>query len=196
MDNFSELKQVWLSADVNTLPTPAQAIKAIRLFRVKKIMRGIGLLLLSLLLAAVMVYVVIFYRSEMLLTRIGEVCMLIAILFLIISNTHSLKRAWQLKDRNNHDFISYLKELQVKKIGFHKRAQLIGFVFSSVGLALYLFEGVYRQQFLMIVAYFFLAVWILVNWFIIRPAAVRRKTRKLNKTIQRLETVEKQFTIN
>lgn len=196
MDNFSEIKQVWLTANTNNLPTPAAFVKTVKAYQKKKIMKNIELLLLAILLGAAMVYTVFFYESVMLTTRIGEGLMFIAIFILIISYAASIRKAWKLRDLNNYDFISYLKRAQIKHVNSRKWAQGVGFILASTGLALYIFEAVHEHSTWMVIAYCMLTLWLLINWFITRPAANRRKAKQLNEQIQRLEKLAEQFSDN
>ncbi len=193
MHDLSDIQNTWFTAKVNALPKASEVVKTIKRYRAKQIMKSTFLILLSLVLAMVMIYVVFFYQSNMLITRIGEILMLTAIFILISANAVSLTRISRSKNYSNNEFLNYLKQEQQRLLSFQKRTQATGFVLSSAGLLLYLFEGVYRQPGLMIVTYVFAILFILVCWFIVRPAAIKRKTKKLKQAIGKLETLSDQL---
>jgi Flp pilus assembly protein TadB len=196
MDNLNDIQKIWLSANVRDLPTSGEVVRTIKNYRTNQILRTVFVIFLSLVLGAVMVHVIFFYQSVLFVTRIGEALIFIAILFLISTNLVSLKRISGRKDFTNQEFIHYLKQQQQRQIQFHKKTQAIGFVLSSAGLLLYFFETVYQHWIWMIVAYVLLILFILACWFILRPAASKRKTNRLNETINKLENISNQFLNN
>jgi hypothetical protein len=194
MDNLNDIQKIWFTANVNGLPESGEVIKTIKNYHTRQFMKTLFLILMSLVLGSTMVYVVFFYQSTLLTTRIGEACILIAIFILLVTNIILLKKIPGRKDFSNNEFVNYLKHEQQRQIQFHKKTQAIGFALSSAGLLLYFFEMVYRQWVLMIIAYLLLILFILICWFIIRPASLRKKTKKLQGTIEKLEIISNQFS--
>jgi hypothetical protein len=193
MDNLNDLKKIWLTADTNHLPDSNEMMQLIKEYRNRKILKKIALVITALLLTALMIVVIFTYHSTMLSTRIGEVCMIIAGSILIATNTNSLRRVYKLKNCTNKEFIEHLEQARRGQINYYKKTQIIGFSFVSIGLLLYLFEGVYENIVLCITSYSLLIIWLLINWFVIRPKAYKRQTKKFNDILKKTETVSKQF---
>ena len=194
MDNFTDIKDIWLSANINALPGAGEMIKTIKRYRLKSIIKNISMVLLLLFMLAAMVWVVFVYKSHMITTRLGEACFFIAIFILLAIKADSLKRISAQKDYSNNSFIDFLKQEQQHQVNFFKRTQLIGFSFSAVGLLLYIFEEVHTDVIRMITGYSLLAIFFLAGWFIVRPIAIRKKTKKLNAMIEKLEGFSKQLS--
>jgi ferric-dicitrate binding protein FerR (iron transport regulator) len=79
MEAFKEIQQLWLTTNVKSLPEPEAVISMIRAHRRKQMIKsGIGIVI-GMALFGLMVWVVFGYNSLLLSTRIGEVCLLLAL---------------------------------------------------------------------------------------------------------------------
>ena len=193
MDNLNDLKKVWLTADTTRLPNPNEIKHVIKKYRNAKLQKKTAVIIVALLLTGIMVSVLFNYRSTMLITRIGEVCLIIAGIFLVVTNINSINRLYRYNDFSNKDFIEFLKHTRVRQIRYYKKTQVAGLACASVGLLLYIYEGVYQDRILCIISYTLLVAYILIMWLVIRPIAFRRRTKKLDETIKKLEELYKQF---
>jgi phosphatidylserine synthase len=129
----------------------------------------------------------------MITTRIGEACMLGALLILLQVNVQSLKRITASKTYTNHEFLLFLKQEQVRLERFKRHTQVAGFIIASVGLSLYVFEAVHQQPATALITYAGVLAWCLFSWFIIRPIALRKKTKQLQQMVQQLEQYTNQL---
>jgi hypothetical protein len=193
MDNFNDIKQIWLTAKVDSLPKASKVVKTIKRFHIKHILKSGILIIVAILLGAIMVWVMFDYKSKLLVTRIGEILIILPIYIILYINFSSLKRLPNWKNCSNDQFILFLKNEQIKLISFHKRVQSIGFALVSIGLLLYLFEFACQKIILMVATYSLAFIWLAICWFIIRPFMIRRKIKKLNETIERLENLSTQL---
>jgi hypothetical protein len=196
MDNFTDIKDIWLTANVNTLPAADEVVKTIKRYRLKHTLQNAGLILFIFLMLAAMIRVVFMYKSNMLTTRLGEACFFVAMFILLATKAGSLKRITGQKNNSNNNFINFLKQEQQHQINFFKQTQVIGFAFSATGLVLYIFERVHNDLTSMIVGYSLLLIFILAGWFILRPIALRRKTKNLNEMIAKMERLSTQLSNN
>jgi hypothetical protein len=187
MDNFDDIKKVWLSANVSALPKAADILHLIKKFRRRQILKTSGSVLLTLLLTAILIWVLFSYHSNMITTRIGEACMLCALMILLQVNIKSLKRITASKTYANNDFLLFLKQEQVRCARYRRYTQLIGFIIANLGLSFYIFEEVHKNPLTALICYAGVLVWCLFCWFIIRPIATRRQGKHLNETILQLE---------
>ncbi len=193
MDNLNDIKQIWMSADVDALPKADEVLRTIRQYRLKQVVKAVALLVTCLLLLATMVWVLFDYKSHMLVTRIGEAFMIGAIFMMLAISYRSLIRLSTGKNFNNDQFLSYLKEEQLRCIAFQKRTQRIGFAMATSGLALYIFEMASKNLLRMLAVYLALAIYFVFVWRVIRPRAMGRKAAKLDETIKKLEKLSIQF---
>ena len=193
MNNLDELKQIWLTTGLEKLPKSGEIVNAIKRHHRKEALKKVALILFTLLLVAIMCWVVFDYKSRFLATRIGEACMFIAMFILLGANANSLLKMSVRVNYSNEDHINFLKQKQLKQYKRMKKTQLIGFLFASVGLLLYLFEGLYKHTTLLVTGYILVVAWIVSSWFILRPLVLKRKTRKLNETVSKLERLSAQL---
>ena len=196
MDNFSEIKETWLTANTTSLPQPGEIVKIIKRYRRKLVFRYLLMILLVLVLAAVMIWVVFVYHSQMLVTRIGEACIFSALVMLLVINTRSLVRVSGIKNYTNTQFLDYLKIAKRRQVIFQNRTQVIGLLLASAGLCLYLFETVHNDIKLTLITYSFVAAWLVVNWLVVRPRTNRKKSRELNERIEKIQRLSNQLSNN
>jgi len=193
MDNLNDLKELWLSADTSALPGTGEMMQAIKKYRSTGLKKKIAVVSLAAFFTAMLVLVVFIYHSAMISTRIGEACMITAGMILIYTNTKSLRRLYNVKDHSNKEFIQYLQQVQVNRIYYHNKTQVVGFAFVSVGLLLYTYEGVHNILWLFIAAYSFLIAYLLIAWLIIRPRAYKRQAIKMEATMAKMKHLADQF---
>ena len=193
MNNLDELKQIWMSTGLEKLPKSGEILEAIKRHHRKEALKKVSLILFTVLLVLIMCWVVFDYKSKLPATRIGEFCMFIAMFILLGSNAISLVKMSPRVHYSNEEYISFLKQKQLQQYRRTNKTQLIGFLFASVGLLLYLFEGVYKNPILLVTGYILVIAWISCSWFILRPWALKRKTRKLNETVSKLERLSAQL---
>ena len=196
MENLNDIEQIWRAGASPKLPNARELVKTIRQYRLRQLIKTSVLLVFTLLLAATMIWVVMSYKSKMMVTRIGEAGIFLGIIILLFSSSRSLKRISTSRNLSNKEFLEHLKEDQAKLIRFYNRTQKIGFIISSIGLLLYLYEGVYEQIWVLYVAYVVAISWILLCWFVVRPRAFNRKSKTINATIEKIESISNQLDIS
>lgn len=193
MDNLTDIRTIWLQADTTILPDTEEMVGTIKKLRGKMLLKQAGLILGAFVLAAIMLAVALINKSQMVTTRFGEVCVIIAALILVITNIGSLKRAYKTKDCTNEAFIKYLKQVQLNRIYYYNKTQVVGLAFCSVGLLLYLFEFVSKNPLLALFAYTGMILYLLVFWFIVRPRTYNRQKKELDDKLTRIEILSKQL---
>jgi hypothetical protein len=195
MDNLNDLKAIWHTAKTDSLPNSAELMRIIRKFRNNKLLKKVAMILTLLALMTVMVMVMFTYKSTMLITRLGEVCIIISGLIAVVANMSTLVRFYNLKDLNNKDFILFLERTRQRQLFYHKRTQVAGLTFGSVGLLLYFFEFSHQNLVVGVVSYGALIIYLLVIWLILRPRMFKRQERKMKEKIEKFEKLLKQIDI-
>lgn len=193
MDNLNDLKKIWLTADTTSLPDSAEIIRMAKQFRNQKLRKKILIIITALLLMAMMIGLSFLYQSKMITTRIGEACIIIAAGILAYTNVNSIGRFYRYKDYNNKEFLAFLEQTRANQIYYHQKTQVMGLAFSSVGIAFYLFETLRTNLIAGIVLYLMVGVFLLINWFYIRPKTFKKQKAKLETTIKQLEKISKQL---
>ena len=193
MDNLNDLKAIWLTAKTDSLPDSHEMVQIVRKFRNKKLLKIGALVLAAIFLTVLMVWVMFVYKSVMLTTRIGEVCMLVACIILIATNLNSLIRFYRLKECSNKEFIKFLEQTRVRQQFYYQKTQVVAMVFCATGLLVYLYEGVYQNMLLCISAYSVTVIYLAVMWFVVRPRVFKKDGRKIAGQIAKLESIAKQI---
>ena len=193
MDNLNDLKKIWRTANTDGLPGSNDILRFVKKYRNQRLMKIATLVAAALLLTAGMVSLVFIFRSTMLTTRIGEACIILAGVILIITNLNSLNRFYRLRDINNKEFIKFLEHTRVRQNFYHKKTQVVGLALCSAGLLLYVFESVYKDMVSFIIVYTITVIFLLVTWLVIRPRAFKKQSLKMNETVKKIETLSKQL---
>lgn len=188
MEDLTDIKNIWLTAKVDELPSAEETTRFIKRYRFRQIAKKAALVSIMLLLTVLMLRAAI-YGSDELTTRVGEICIFIAYFILIISNANSLKRAFNQMSRTNREFVEYLKQAQRGRIYFYEKIQPLTFLITCSGLYLYVFEAVRQDSGLMLTVYSALTIGLAALWLIVRPLIYKKSIRKLKETIERLEAV-------
>ncbi len=193
MDNLNDLRAIWLTAKTNSLPDSAEMKRIVKSFRDKKLFRLIVLVAFALILIAVMVWVIFVYHSKMMTTQIGEVMMIIAALILVITNSNSINRFLKLKECSNKDYIKFLEQTRLRQRFYQQRTQVIAMLFCFIGMMLYLYEGVYLNRRLLLIAYPATIIYFAVLWLVVRPRIIKKDARKLDEERDKIQRVSNQL---
>jgi hypothetical protein len=193
MDNLNDLKAIWLTAKTESLPDSNEMMQLIGRYRNQKLVRKLALILAMLALIAIMVEVIVNYKSAMLSTRIGEICIIISALVLISANIPSVKRFYLLKDCSNKDFALFLEQSRSGRIRYYERTQIVGLAFNAAGILFYLFELVHNNKVWCVIAYALTVVYLLVLGLVVRPRVYKRQMKRLNERIEKAQKIMKQF---
>jgi hypothetical protein len=193
MEHFEEIKQIWLSTP-STLPGAGEIVRWIKRHRLKETLKIAGLILFTLLLIALMCWVLYDYKSKLLVTRIAEACFFIALFIILVAKTTSLIRILNWKNYSNQAYLIFLKQEQTRRAAFQKTTKIIGFSIASLGLLLYIFEMLHTNFTRMVIGYLISILWIAGSWFIVRPIAIKRSNKSLTDTIKKLEILSEQLS--
>jgi len=193
MDNLNELKEIWLSAKTDGLPGSNEMLKLVKKFRNQRVLKKLIIIFIALILGAMMVYVVIDYKSTMVTTRLGEFLLIGTCLVLVTTNVKSIKRFYELNDCSNKRFIEFLEQTRRNQVFFYQKTQVAAMSLSSAGLLLYLYEGVHKNIVTCIVVYSLTLVYLLVLWLVVRPRVFKKGQRKLNETMEKLNKISNQI---
>ena len=193
MENLNNLKKIWLTADTKSLPNSAEMVKIIKKFRNKKLLKIALLVLTAIFLTVMMVFVMFWYKSTMITTRIGEVFIIIAGLILLATNLNSLNRFYKFNDFDNVDFLKFLEKTKQRQAFYYNKTQVVSLSILSIGLLLYLTETALINLKWGIILYLFSIVYFAIVWLVIRPRMYTKQAKKMNETIAKFEMLMKQL---
>ncbi len=193
MDNLTDLKQIWHSAGTENLPGPEEVVRAAKKFRSEKLRKKAGLIAAAGIAVSMEIWVVFVYPSAMLTTRIGQSFIVIAGSILLLTNARSIGRFYRFDDFSNKEFLKFLEQTRLNRIYYYQKTQVAAIVCCSIGLLLYPFEMLHTHLLLAIAVYGFIAVYLFVMAFVVRPRLFRKRDAKLNDTIKKLEKISNQL---
>lgn len=193
MDNLNELKAIWQTADTSDLPQ-AKEIKSIsKNYQQKTLVKKAWVFGCTMLASGLFILSLFFYHPVFLSTRTGQLFVLISMLILVWSNLKSLGRIYKIRNCSNQEFLKYLREVQLNRIIYYNRTQVLGMFFYSTGLLLYLYELVYKNTFWAIVLYASTIIFLLISWFYFRPRAYQRRKEKFEPFLNHIEKLNDQL---
>lgn len=193
MDNLNDLKAIWQTADTSKLPV-ADEIKAIsKSYRQKALVKKAWVFAATLVSSAIFVVSLFFYHPFFISTRIGQGFILFAMLVLLWSNLKSLGRIYKIRNCSNQEFLKYLREVQINRIVYYNKTQVLCMFFYSAGLFLYLYEMVYKNIYLGIGLYLLTILALATSWLYFRPRAYQRQKEKFEPMLNHIEKLNKQL---
>lgn len=192
--NFNELwaKQKTGEPDIDDLLSKLNAFKKSNLK--KLIITNFLLIATSLFIILIWVY----FQPQMITTKIGIIVTILAMVIFVIGYNQSFMLF--RKQTNTLSTAEYLKDLLAIKAQqeFMQTTMLnLYFVLLSIGIGLYMLEYTKRMTaFWGIVAYGITSIWILFNWFYLRPKQIKKQQSKLDEIIGKFEELHEQLTQN
>lgn len=192
--NFNELwaKQKTGEPDIEDLLSKMNTFKKSNLK--KLIITNLLLITTSLFIILIWVY----FQPQMITTKIGIIVTILAMAIFVIGYNQSF--VLFRKQTNTLSTTEYLKDLLAIKAQqeFMQTTMLnLYFILLSAGIGLYMFEYTVRMTaFWGIVAYGITSIWILFNWFYLRPKQIKKQQSKLDEMIGKFEELHEQLTQN
>ncbi len=151
---------------------------------------------LSLGLTAVFIlFVWYYYQPQLVTTKIGIIVIIGAIaLYLIAINKDRNLFIKADESNNNQQYLKNLLEIKAKQHIIETTVLNIYFVLLSLGISLYMYEYASRMTMLWAtLTYSITGIWILLNWFYLRPMQIRKQQARLNGLIDKLKSIQVQL---
>jgi hypothetical protein len=189
--NFNEL---WAKQKTGE-PNKEDLLSKINKFKKSNLKRLIITNLLLIITSFFIIFIWVYYQPQMITTKIGIILTILAMVIFVIAYNQSF--ALFRKITNTQSNSEYLKELLAIKAKqqFMQTTMLnLYFVLLSTGIGLYMYE--YTQlmtAFWVIFTYGITSIWILFNWFYLRPKQIKNQQSKLDEIISKFEMLIKQL---
>jgi len=196
MENFDDLKKLWQEAAPQPAVDVAEIIRNARKYRRKQVLGDIGKILLLVATAVFIGCIAYNYDSKMITTRIGEICVLVAITGFVVLNTGALRFIMKRAD-TDADVQTYLMQLKA----YRQRQRFIQttgitvyFILLSLGMGLYFYELTHNNLRFALLVYGLTGAWITFNWLYVRPRTIKKQHDKINAAIGQLERISGQLS--
>lgn len=191
----TNFKELWQAQNTTSNTDSKEIVLKAKHFQRKT---RIKLLLSNLLLFATMLFIigiVLYFKPQMITTKIGTILVLIAIIMQIATATKLITLIKESDTQtSNVEYLNQLLIIKVKQAVLQSFIMALYFILLGLGLALYMFEYVLRMTLLGgLLTYGITGLWIAFNWFYLRPKIIKKQQQKLNDSIAALENMNNQF---
>lgn len=145
--------------------------------------------------SAFIIFIWIYYQPQFISTKIGIVLTILAmVIYLFVSN----KLFSNYKDidatQTNQEYLQKLILIQKKQQFLQTNMMSLYFLLLTTGICLYMYEYASRMSVLgASLTYGITLLWILFNWFYIRPKQIKKQQSKINGLIEKFEEVNNQL---
>ncbi|TDO98543.1 hypothetical protein [Flavobacterium sp. 245] len=145
--------------------------------------------------SAFIIFIWIYYQPKFISTKIGIVLTILAmVLYLFVSN----KLFSNYKDidatQTNQEYLQKLILIKKKQQFLQTYMMRLYFLLLTTGICLYMYEYASRMTALgASLTYGITLLWILFNWFYIRPKQIKKQQTKINALIEKFEEVNSQL---
>ncbi|WP_343615471.1 hypothetical protein [Flavobacterium sp.] len=189
--NFKDLwkKQTINQPDIQDLLTRVSKFKkaALRSLWISNILLG--------LTSAFIICIWIYYQPQFISTKIGIVLVILAmVIYLFVYN--KLLSSYKNIDatQTNQEYLQKLIAIKKKQQFLQTKMMSFYFVMLTVGICLYMYEYASRMSVLGAgLTYGITLLWMLFNWFFIRPKQIKKQQDKINSLIEKFEEVNNQL---
>lgn len=189
--NFNALWAKQISIEPNQEKLLVQ-VKKMKQSNLRKLAIANCLLLAT---SAFIILVWIYYQPQLITTKVGIVLIILAIaIYLFAYNkSYSLFKN-EVHSESNRDYLNDLLAIKSKQVFMHSTMLNLYFVLLSIGIGLYMYEYALRMTMLWgIFTYGITALWIVFNWFYLRPKQIKKQLSKLDAIIDKFESINKQL---
>lgn len=192
--NSIDFNELWKGQKAEQ-PTTKDLLFKLNNFKKKNrnriIISNVILILTSLFILLVWYY----YQPQFVTTKIGIVLTILAMLIFVISLNKSLGLLKKTNEsESNQHYLKTLLRLKEKEQFMQTTMLNLYFVLLSTGIALYMYEYTSRMTtFWALFTYVITALWILFNWFYLRPKQIKKQRTKLNEIIDKFENIQSQI---
>jgi len=140
-------------------------------------------------------FIWIYFEPQFLSTKIGIALILLAMaIFLAVYNQNIPLLKKQDEEQNSAVYLKNLLVLKNKQKFLQSHMLSLYFVLLSLGVGLYMIEYCMQMTFVWaLCAYGLTALWVLFNWFYIRPRQIKKQESKLNEVIAKFEVISRQM---
>jgi len=194
MSDNVNFKELW-AKQTSIAPNPENLIAEIKKMNQYNLRK---LVFTNILLIATSIFIIliwIYYQPQLLTTKIGIILIILAIVvFLLAYNkSYSLFKNYR-NSQSNSDYLKNLLVIKAKQKFMETTMLNLYFVLLSIGVGLYMFEYTSRMKPIWgLVTYGITFLWILFNWFYLRPKQINKQRAKLDTIISKFEMVTEQL---
>ena len=189
--NFNEL---WAKQKTGE-PNKEDLLSKINKFKKSNLKRLIITNLLLIITSLFIIFIWVYYQPQMITTKIGIILTILAMVIFVIANNQSFALFRKTTNtQSNSEYMKNLIAIKAKQQFMQTTMLNLYFVLLSTGIGLYMYEYTQLMKaFWGIFAYGITSIWILFNWFYLRPKQIKKQQSKLDEIIGKFKMLNEQL---
>lgn len=195
-DNNINFKDLWKKQTVNQ---PDIKDLQDRVSKFKKIaLRSLWITnILLFATSAFIIFIWMYYQPQFFSTKIGIVLTILAMAVYVFVYNKLMKDYKNIDStQTNQEYVQKLISIKKKQQFLQTKMMTFYFVLLTIGICLYMYEYASRMSILgASLAYGITLLWMLFNWFYLRPKQVKKQQEKINSLIEKFEEVSHQLEL-
>lgn len=195
-DNNINFKDLWKKQTVNQ---PDIKDLQDRVSKFKKIaLRSLWITnILLFATSAFIIFIWMYYQPKFISTKIGIVLTILAMSVYVFVYNKLMKDYKNIDStQTNQEYVQKLISIKKKQQFLQTKMMTFYFVLLTIGICLYMYEYASRMSILgASLAYGITLLWMLFNWFYLRPKQVKKQQEKINSLIEKFEEVSHQLEL-
>lgn len=198
MDNDSNIdfKDLWKKQSVNELDLNDLLT---RLSKFKKTaLRSLWITnILLFATSAFIIFIWIYYQPQFISTKIGIVFTILAMVIYVFVYNKLLNEYKNIDSTQaNQEYLQKLISIKKKQQFLQTKMMSFYFITLTAGICLYMYEYASRMSTLGAgLTYGITLLWMLFNWFYLRPKQIKKQQAKINGLIEKFEEINNQLQV-
>ena len=195
-DNNIDFRDLWKKQSISQ-PDMKDLLLRVSKFK-KAALRSLWIMnVLLFVTSAFIIFVWMYYQPQLISTKIGIIFTILAMaIYMFVYN----KLLANYKDidstQSNQEYLQKLILIKKKQQFLQTKMMSFYFIALTVGICLYMYEYASRMSTLGAgLTYGITLIWMLFNWFYIRPKQIKKQQNKINGLIEKFEEVKDQFEL-
>ena len=194
METNLDLKKIWGKQYIPIIDVQ-EVLKKIEVYKRSKIKKVVMLNIILFFTILFILLIWIYFKPQFISTKIGIVLTVAAMLIVIFFNSKMKNTLSKVNEnQSNEAYLKNLKTIKLHENRIQTKVMSLYFVLLSFGIMLYIYEYISKMTIVIqIVFCLALVLWIVFNWFVLRPRIIKKNQREINDLIEQLERIENQL---
>lgn len=195
MENNVDIKKLWNKQTVPVSDWP-DMLKKIERFKRSRIRKTINLNAFLLVTIVIIVSIWIYFEPQLVSTKIGIILSVLPMGIVIAFNHNLILLYKRIDDRQaNSEYLNDLLVIKNRDRFMQTKLFSLYFILLSMGIGLYMYEYTWQRSMIFgVVAYLIMILWVVFNWFFLRPRIIKKNQRKMDDLILQIMALKSQIT--
>ena len=193
MENFDNIKNIWNSEKAENIPQLSEINHEMLKYKAKTKQSLHFWFYLLLLSAALMFCVLVFNKTEMVSTIVGEIMIILTISYVIYNYIKIIVQIRVNDIISNNDYLSLLKQEKINDLRLKKKSQAISFLLLFLSYGIFLHEIISESTKTLVIGYSIYISIMAVLWFIYKPYWDKKQKKANQILIDKIENLKNQI---